>query len=267
MIFGIVDLIVSKKVLYPVARRTESAALEADAAHLLTNVCTSFGVAFGLLLVELHRVAVLRPHRRHRRGRAHHQDGYDLVMQSTRVLLDETLPDDELERSALRARAPRRHHQRLPQAARAGAPAAAGASICTSSSTPNLTVTRHTTSPSTSRTTSGLHPQHRRAGARGAALAGPGSRTAEARPAATGLVGGPDGRRPPASDRPMRSTENAALCLPTGPTPRAHPGSAVGEEGRRRPHHAHPDEHDGESPAITLRTLPFTCSPIHRSRR
>ena len=49
---GFVNLVVSKKVLYPVARRTESAALEADAAHLLTDVYTSFGVAFGLLLVK-----------------------------------------------------------------------------------------------------------------------------------------------------------------------------------------------------------------------
>jgi cation diffusion facilitator family transporter len=97
LISGIVNLIVSKKVLYPVARRTESAALEADAAHLLTDVYTSFGVAFGLLLVKITgwpyldpiaaiAVAVLIIH-----------TGYQLVMQSTRVLLDETLPDEELE--------------------------------------------------------------------------------------------------------------------------------------------------------------------------
>ena len=48
-----VNLIVSRKVLYPVARRTQSAALEADAAHLLTDVYTSFGVAGGLLLVKI----------------------------------------------------------------------------------------------------------------------------------------------------------------------------------------------------------------------
>ncbi len=53
IISGVTNLIVSKKVLYPVARRTESAALEADAAHLLTDVYTSFGVAAGLLLVKI----------------------------------------------------------------------------------------------------------------------------------------------------------------------------------------------------------------------
>jgi cation diffusion facilitator family transporter len=97
LVSGVANLIVSKKVLYPVARRTESAALEADAAHLLTDVYTSFGVAGGLLLVKITgwpyldpiaaiAVAVLIIH-----------TGYELVMQSTRVLLDETLPDDELE--------------------------------------------------------------------------------------------------------------------------------------------------------------------------
>jgi cation diffusion facilitator family transporter len=97
VVSGIANLIVSKRVLYPVARRTDSAALEADAAHLLTDVYTSFGVAAGLLLVKITgweyfdpvaaiAVAVLIIH-----------TGYELVMQSTRVLLDETLPDDELE--------------------------------------------------------------------------------------------------------------------------------------------------------------------------
>jgi cation diffusion facilitator family transporter len=97
LVSGIANLIVSRRVLYPVARRTDSAALEADAAHLLTDVYTSFGVAGGLLLVKLTdwpyfdpvaaiAVAVLIIH-----------TGYQLVIQSTRVLLDETLPDEELE--------------------------------------------------------------------------------------------------------------------------------------------------------------------------
>jgi cation diffusion facilitator family transporter len=97
VISGVTNLIVSKRVLYPVARRTDSAALEADAAHLLTDVYTSFGVAAGLLLVKITgweyfdpiaaiAVAVLIIH-----------TGYQLVMQSTRVLLDETLPDEELD--------------------------------------------------------------------------------------------------------------------------------------------------------------------------
>jgi len=97
VVSGLANLYVSRRVLYPVARRTESAALEADAAHLMTDVYTSFGVAGGLLLVKLTgwpyfdpiaaiAVAVLIIH-----------TGYELVMQSTRVLLDETLPEDELD--------------------------------------------------------------------------------------------------------------------------------------------------------------------------
>ncbi len=94
---GVVNLVVSLGVLYPVARRTDSAALEADAAHLLTDVYTSFGVAGGLLLVRLTgingfdsaaaiAVAVVILH-----------TGFTLVMKSTRVLLDETLSDEELD--------------------------------------------------------------------------------------------------------------------------------------------------------------------------
>jgi cation diffusion facilitator family transporter len=97
VVSGLANLYVSRRVLYPAARRTESAALEADAAHLQTDVYTSFGVAGGLLLVQLTgweyfdpifaiAVAVLIIH-----------TGYRLVMQSTRVLLDETLPEEELE--------------------------------------------------------------------------------------------------------------------------------------------------------------------------
>ena len=94
---GCANLYVSLGVLYPVARRTQSAALEADAAHLLTDVYTSFGVAAGLVLVKVTgwpyfdpivaiAVAVLIIH-----------TGYRLVIQSTKVLLDRTLPEGELE--------------------------------------------------------------------------------------------------------------------------------------------------------------------------
>jgi len=96
-ISGVVNLIVSKKVLYPVARRTESAALEADAAHLLTDVYTSFGVAGGLLLVEITGWPYLDPIAAIAVAVLIIKTGYELVLQSTRVLLDETLPEAELE--------------------------------------------------------------------------------------------------------------------------------------------------------------------------
>ena len=97
VISGVTNLIVSKKVLYPVARRTQSAALEADAAHLMTDVYTSFGVAFGLLLVEITGWPYFDPIAAIAVAFLIIKTGYDLVMQSTRVLLDETLPDEELD--------------------------------------------------------------------------------------------------------------------------------------------------------------------------
>ena len=94
---GVVNLVVSKKVLYPVAKRTQSAALEADAAHLLTDVYTSFGVAGGLLLVKITGWAMLDPIAAIAVAVLIIKTGYELVVQSTRVLLDQTLPEEELE--------------------------------------------------------------------------------------------------------------------------------------------------------------------------
>ena len=47
---GGINLFVSRR-LYKVAKETDSVALEADALHLKTDVYTSFGVAFGLILI------------------------------------------------------------------------------------------------------------------------------------------------------------------------------------------------------------------------
>ena len=97
VVSGVVNLFVSTRVLYPVARRTQSAALEADAAHLLTDVYTSFGVAGGLLLVKITGWPYFDPIAAILVAVLIIKTGYDLVTQSTRVLLDETLPDEELE--------------------------------------------------------------------------------------------------------------------------------------------------------------------------
>ena len=94
---GVVNLVVSKMVLYPVARRTQSAALEADAAHLLTDVYTSFGVAGGLLLVQITGIETIDPIAAIAVATLIIHTGYSLVVGSTKVLLDETLPPDELE--------------------------------------------------------------------------------------------------------------------------------------------------------------------------
>jgi cation diffusion facilitator family transporter len=94
---ALVNLAVSRKVLSPTARKTDSAALEADAAHLLTDVFTSAGVAFGLLLVQLTGIKLFDPIAAITIALLIISTAYRLVTKSTRVLLDEALPDDELE--------------------------------------------------------------------------------------------------------------------------------------------------------------------------
>jgi cation diffusion facilitator family transporter len=94
---AVANLFVSQGVLYPVARRTESAALEADAAHLRTDVYTSVGVAVGLLIVKLTGVSWIDPAAAIAVAVLILYTAYRLIVFSGRVLLDETLPESELE--------------------------------------------------------------------------------------------------------------------------------------------------------------------------
>jgi cation diffusion facilitator family transporter len=94
---AVVNLVVSRRVLYPVARKTDSAALEADAAHLLTDVYTSAGVAVGLLIVKLTGIKAFDPIAAIAIALLIIHTAYRLTANSTRVLLDETLPEEELQ--------------------------------------------------------------------------------------------------------------------------------------------------------------------------
>jgi cation diffusion facilitator family transporter len=84
--------------LYRQAKLTDSPALEGDAAHLRTDAITSLGVLVALALVaitgieELDAIAALVV------AVAIVFAGVRLVSRSSRVLVDEALPDDELER-------------------------------------------------------------------------------------------------------------------------------------------------------------------------
>jgi cation diffusion facilitator family transporter len=84
--------------LYRQAKLTDSPALEGDAAHLRTDAITSLGVLVALALVaitgveELDAVAALVV------AVAIVFAGVRLVSRSSRVLVDEALPDDELAR-------------------------------------------------------------------------------------------------------------------------------------------------------------------------
>ena len=60
LISAIVNTFVSRR-LYKVARQTNSVALEADALHLKTDVYTSLGVAFGLVLIMITGINWLDP--------------------------------------------------------------------------------------------------------------------------------------------------------------------------------------------------------------
>lgn len=93
---GLANVLVSTY-LYRQARITQSPALEGDAAHLRTDAMTSFGVLIGLVLVQFTGNEVLDPVAALLVAVAIIWAGVRIVMRSSRVLVDETLPESELE--------------------------------------------------------------------------------------------------------------------------------------------------------------------------
>ena len=87
--------------LYAQARRTDSPALEGDAAHLRTDALTSSGVLVGLVLVEATGIVELDAATALVVAGAIVFAGVRILDRSSRVLVDEALPDPELE--AIRA--------------------------------------------------------------------------------------------------------------------------------------------------------------------
>jgi cation diffusion facilitator family transporter len=82
--------------LYRRARQTDSPALEGDAAHLRTDAATSLAVLVGLALVAITGVEALDPIVALAVAAAIVWAGIRLISRSSRVLVDEALPDDEL---------------------------------------------------------------------------------------------------------------------------------------------------------------------------
>jgi len=76
---------------------TDSPALEGDAAHLRTDAFTSMGVLVGLVLVKVTGVEQLDPVTALLVAGAIVYSGIRIVSRSSRVLVDEALPDEELE--------------------------------------------------------------------------------------------------------------------------------------------------------------------------
>jgi cation diffusion facilitator family transporter len=87
--------------LYRQARLTDSPALEGDAAHLRTDAFTSLGVLVGLALVEITGAEQLDAITALLVAAAIVYSGVRIVSRSSRVLVDEALPDEELERVGL----------------------------------------------------------------------------------------------------------------------------------------------------------------------
>jgi cation diffusion facilitator family transporter len=95
--FSVVVNLAVSTFLYRQARATESPALEGDAAHLRTDALTSVGVLIGLTLVQTTGVDVLDPVVALVVACAIIFSGVRIVTRSSRVLVDEALPPDELE--------------------------------------------------------------------------------------------------------------------------------------------------------------------------
>jgi cation diffusion facilitator family transporter len=91
----VVNLIVSRH-LYREAKVTDSPALEADAAHLRADALTSLGVVIALVLVQVTGFDSFDPITALMVAGVIVYSGVRIVSRSSRVLVDEALPDDEL---------------------------------------------------------------------------------------------------------------------------------------------------------------------------
>jgi cation diffusion facilitator family transporter len=91
------------------ARETDSPALEGDAAHLRTDALTSGGVLIALVLVQTTGATWLDPAVALVVAAAIVAAGWRILTRSTRVLVDEALPDEEMDviREEIRAFGPR----------------------------------------------------------------------------------------------------------------------------------------------------------------
>ena len=96
--FSVLANLVVSTVLYRQARAHESPALEGDAAHLRTDALTSAGVLGGLLLVEITGVVAFDSITAIVVAAAIVVAGIRIIRRSSGVLVDEALPDDEMDR-------------------------------------------------------------------------------------------------------------------------------------------------------------------------
>ena len=96
--FSVLANLVVSGVLYRQARVHESPALEGDAAHLRTDALTSAGVLLGLGLVEITGVVAFDSITALLVAAAIVSAGINIIRRSSGVLVDEVLPDAEMDR-------------------------------------------------------------------------------------------------------------------------------------------------------------------------
>ncbi|HSS33586.1 MAG TPA: cation diffusion facilitator family transporter [Solirubrobacterales bacterium] len=96
--FSVVANLGVSSVLSRQAKATESQALEGDAAHLRTDAMTSAGVLFGLALVQVTGNAAFDPITALVVAVAIVWAGFRILRRSSAVLVDEALPDAEMDR-------------------------------------------------------------------------------------------------------------------------------------------------------------------------
>ncbi len=96
--FSVVANLAVSTVLSRQAREHESPALEGDAAHLRTDALTSVGVLVGLLLVEVTGVVAFDSITALVVAAAIVVAGVRIIRRSSGVLVDEALPDVEMDR-------------------------------------------------------------------------------------------------------------------------------------------------------------------------
>jgi cation diffusion facilitator family transporter len=94
LVSAIVNILVSRY-LYRTARQTDSLALEADAAHLATDVWTSFGVVIGLALVWITGIQIFDPIVAIMVALIITQAAYRLTKGAISLLMDVRLPDED----------------------------------------------------------------------------------------------------------------------------------------------------------------------------
>ena len=103
LVSAIVNTVVSRR-LFKVGRETDSVALQADGWHLRTDVYTSLGVMFGLLVIWVGgriwpgaEPGLDRPGGGHRRGADDHEGRLRSDPEAARDLLDVSLPDKDVD--------------------------------------------------------------------------------------------------------------------------------------------------------------------------